>query len=76
MLNSKNKARGLYFSKVFLFEGVIYGGACIIGGACTVYTVGNLHYQIDWVSLYIVGRQTNRKLCVTVPLNFGFVLFL
>ena len=45
--NSKNKPRGLHFSKA-LFEGLIFGGAYIGKGLCTE---GNLRYKISWASL-------------------------
>ena len=47
-VNSKNKPRGLYFSKT-LFEGLIFGGVCIWRG---LSTEGNLRFEIDWASLW------------------------
>ena len=45
--NSKNKARGLYFSKA-LFGGLITEGAYIPEG---LINGGNLRFKIDWASL-------------------------
>ena len=45
--NSKNKPRGLYFSKA-VFEGLILLGAYIRRSLCTE---GNLRFKINWASL-------------------------
>ena len=52
--NSKNKSRGLYFSKA-LFEGLIFGGAYIQRG---LSTEGNLRFKIDWASLIVGSKFT------------------
>ena len=62
--NTENKPRGLYFSKA-LFEGLIFGGACIRRGLCME---GNLHLKIDWASL-IPGRKFTVFLCGTLYLR-------
>ena len=45
--NSKNKSRGLYFSKA-VFEGLILLGAYTRRSLCTE---GNLRFKINWASL-------------------------
>ena len=35
--------------------------------------VGNLHYKIDWVSLYFKGKEKNMSLCRFLPC---FILYL
>ena len=50
--NSEKKPGGLYFSNA-LFEGIIFGGACIRRG---LSTEGNLCFKIDWASL-ILGSE-------------------
>ena len=57
----------MYFSKA-LFEGLIFGGACIQRG---LSTEGDLHFKIYWVSLIVtVGRPF--WLCFTLYLRTIF----
>ena len=62
----------------FFFEGLIYGGACNFGGACSVYKVGNLHNQIDQVSLYLPDKQSKSKVVCYHSIHFllCFILYL
>ena len=45
---------GAYFLKA-LFEGLIFGGACIQRG---LSTEGNLRFKIDWASLIVGSKFT------------------